>query len=168
MNTYYYSDSSDEIETILRDGFLDNMEEPDTGRLGVYVGDSPGEPDPAYPDDQLLEITLPGQIDNSNWRLVCPENPCRWKEWLIPARILNKHARVRQLRKDQWEQAWTKYKDAEQLRVKEAAKKQWDALVGAGLIIVATDSEGRPVYRNGQLVYKLSEKGQRLAKHGRE
>ena len=56
MNTYYYSGTSDEIETILRDGFVDNIEERNTGRRGVYVGDAPGEPDPDYPDDELLEI----------------------------------------------------------------------------------------------------------------
>jgi hypothetical protein len=101
MNTYYYSDSSDEIETILCGGFVDNMKERGTGRLGVYVCDSPGEPDPDYPDDQILEIILSEQIDTSDWRPVLPENPCSWQEWLISARILNKHASVRQLRKDE-------------------------------------------------------------------
>ena len=114
MNTYYYSGTSDEVETILHDGFVDNTKERNTGRLGVYVGDAPGGPDPEYPDDHLLEITLPGEIDTSKWRLVLPEKPC-WQEWLIPASTLNKHARVRKLRKDQWEQAWTKYKDAQRL-----------------------------------------------------
>jgi hypothetical protein len=116
MNTYYYSGSSDEIETILRNGFLDNTKERNTGRLGVYVGDAPGEPDPDFPDDQVLEITLPEQIDTSNWRLVVPEKPCRWQEWLIPARVFNKHGSVRQLRRDEWENAWTKYKDAQRLK----------------------------------------------------
>jgi len=32
MNTYYYSGSSDEIETILHDGFVDNIKERNTGR----------------------------------------------------------------------------------------------------------------------------------------
>jgi hypothetical protein len=153
MNTYYHSGTSDEIETILRNGFVDNIKERNTGRLGVYVGDTPGEPDPEYPDDHLLEITLPGEIDTSKWRLVVPEKPCRWQEWLIPASTLNKHARVRELRKDQWEQAWAKYKDAHQKKGKEAADKVWDDLVAAGLIIGARDSEGRPMYRNGELVY---------------
>jgi hypothetical protein len=116
MNTYYYSGSSDEIETILRNGFLDNTKERNTGRLGVYVGDAPGEPDPDFPDDQVLEITLPEQIDTSNWRLVVPEKPCRWQESLIPARAFNEHGSVRQLRRDEWENAWTKYKDAQRLK----------------------------------------------------
>jgi hypothetical protein len=160
MNTYYYVGTSDEIETILRDGFLDSTKERATGRLGIYVADSPGELNPDYPDEQLLEITLPGQIDTSKWSLVWPENPCSWQEWLIPASTLNKHARVRKLNKDQWEQALAKYKHAQQLKTKEA----WDALVAEGLLIVARDSEGRPVYRNGKLVYKLSEKGYRVAR----
>jgi len=116
INTYYYSGSSEEIETILRDGFVDNIEERNTGRLGVYVGDAPGEPDPDFPDDQVLEITLPEQIDTSNWRLVVPEKPCRWQEWLIPVRVFNEHGSVRQLRRDEWENAWTKYKDAQRLK----------------------------------------------------
>jgi len=163
MNTYYYSGTSDEIETILRNGFVDNIKERNTGRLGVYVGDTPGEPDPEYPDDHLLEITLPGEIDTSKWNLVLPENPCSWQEWLIPASTLNKHARVRKLRKDQWENAWTKYKDAQRLKTIEGL----DALAAAGLLIVARDAQGRPMYRNGEFVYKLSEKGQRHARHRR-
>jgi hypothetical protein len=79
---------------------------------------------------------------------VSPENPCRWQEWLIPARILNEQGSVRQLRKD-----------AQQLKAIEAATEGWDALVAAGLIIVARGSKGRLGYRNGKLVYKLSEKG---------
>jgi hypothetical protein len=46
----------------------------------IYVGDAPGEPGPDFPGDQVLEITLPEQIDTSNWRLVVPEKPCRWQE----------------------------------------------------------------------------------------
>jgi hypothetical protein len=91
---------------------------------------------------------------------VLPEKPC-WQEWLIPASTLNKHARVRKLRKDQWEQAWVKYKDARQLKAKQAANRGWDAIVAAGVIIVERDSQRRPMYRNGELVYKLSEKGKR-------
>jgi len=124
MNTYYYSDGSDEIQAILRNGFVDNMKERDTGRLGVYVADAPGEPDPDFPDDELLEITLPAQIDTSDWRLVVPEKPCRWQEWLIPARIVNKQAKVRQLTKEQWEQAWAKYKDAQKLKAIESRGKK--------------------------------------------
>jgi hypothetical protein len=115
MNTYYYFNSRDEIEAILHDGFVDNIEERKTRRRGVFLASSPGEPDPDYPDDHLLEITLPGEIDTAKWRLVLPERPC-WQEWLIPATTLNKHARVRKLRKDQWEKAWTKYKDAQRLK----------------------------------------------------
>jgi hypothetical protein len=152
MNTYYYSRHSDEIETILRDGFINNTKERSTGRLGVYVGDSPGAPDPDHPDDQILEIILSEQIDTSDWRLVLPENPCSWQEWLIPAHILNQHASVRRLGKDEWEQALAKYKDAQRLKIIE----ERDTLVAAGLLIVARDAQGQPMYRNGKPVYQLA------------
>jgi hypothetical protein len=99
--------------------------------------------------------------NNRDWRLVLRGDPWGWQEWLIPARILNEHASVRQLKKDEWEQALAKYKDAQRLKTIEAL----DDLRAAGLLIAERDSQGRPMYRNGKLVYKLSEKGQRLAKH---
>ena len=57
MNIYYHSGSRIYIKTVLRDGFADKRIK-QLDRCGVYVADSPGEPDPDYPDDQLLEITL--------------------------------------------------------------------------------------------------------------
>ena len=152
MNTYYYVDNSDEIEAILREGFFDNLRERNTGRLGVYVADCPGAPDPAFPDQQVLEIMLPEQIDTSDWRLVLPGDPCSCQEWLMPARILNEHASVRQLKKDEWEQALAKYKGAQRLKTIEAL----DDLRAAGLLIVARDAQGQPMYRNGKPVYQLA------------
>jgi hypothetical protein len=155
MNTYYYSGSSDEIETILRNGFTDNLKQTESTRSGVYITDAPGEPDPDYPGDQLLEITLPAEIDCSRWKLVFPNSPADWQEWLIPARVLNKHARVRQLRKDQWEQAWAKYKDAQELKVRED-------LVVLGFLEHAKDSQGQPIYGDGKPVWRLTEKGRSI------
>ena len=40
MNTYYQTGDAEEIETILRAGFIDNTKRKDTGQLGVYVADS--------------------------------------------------------------------------------------------------------------------------------
>jgi hypothetical protein len=101
---------------------------------------------------------------SSNLNLLC-------REAALPAfyliltqiflKLRGKHARVRKLRKDQWEQAWAKCKDAQRLKTMEGL----NALVAAGLLIVAGDAQGRHMYRNGELVYKLSEKGERLAKH---
>ena len=62
------SGDAEEIETILRAGFIDNTKRKDTGQLGVYVADSPGAT--SSPKEGLLEITLLAPIDTSRWRLV--------------------------------------------------------------------------------------------------
>jgi len=73
-NIYYHVGDADEIQAILRNGFIDNVQElDDTGKVlkrGVYIIDAPGEPDPNYPLDQLLEIAIPPEIDLRKWRLV--------------------------------------------------------------------------------------------------
>jgi hypothetical protein len=121
-HTYYYIGSSAEVEAILRNGFIDN-ELPSIGRRGVYVADSPGEPDRDYPDGPLLEIILPADIDACQWEVVPPKAPPRplgyahWREWLIPARILNQYGKIRPLRKDQWDFLWAKYNDAKKRRL---------------------------------------------------
>jgi hypothetical protein len=154
MNTYYYTGDAEEIETILRDGFIDYTKRKDTGQLGVCVADSPGAP--SNPNEGLLKITLPAQIDTSRWRLVFPDNPGTWGEWLLPAHVLNEHARVRQLREDQWKEACAKYKKAQILKVQEE-------LIAEGLFEHAKDSHGRPLYRNGKPVWRLTEKGRQQA-----
>jgi hypothetical protein len=42
MNTYYHSDTSAEVEAIVRDGFIDHMKHKRSGMRGVYVADAPG------------------------------------------------------------------------------------------------------------------------------
>jgi hypothetical protein len=158
MNTYYHSATSAEVEAIVRDGFIDQIKDKRSGMRGVYIADAPGEPDPDYPDDQLLEITLPAEIDCSQWELAAPENleVARWRVWLIPARILNQHGRVRQLRKDQWKQLSAKYIDACILKTQEE-------LVAVGFLERARDSQGQPIYRDGKAVWRLTEKARSIS-----
>ena len=103
MPTYYYINDSAQIEAIFRDGFLDEYKDTTTGISGVYVADSPGEPDPEYPDDQLLEIVLPPEISISQFETFkeC-KGDTRWREWVLPADLLNECAEVRVLPKAKW------------------------------------------------------------------
>ena len=110
---YYYVGDVNEIEAVLHgDGFSDT--DIGEGRSGVYIADTPGEPNPDFPLDQVLEVTFPTGINLDNWRLLVkiPEKSCLWHEWLIPAKILNKHARVSLLTKDQWAQTWATDKES--------------------------------------------------------
>jgi hypothetical protein len=92
MNTYYHSDTSAEVEAIVRDGFIDHMEHKRSGMRGVYIADAPGEPDPDYPDDQLLEITLPAEIDCSQWELAAPARTPEFPSKYLRFGALPRHA----------------------------------------------------------------------------
>ena len=154
-NIYYHSGDADEIQAILHDGFIDNLKRRDTGKRGFYIADAPGKPDPEYLNKQLLEISLPPQIDISKWILVILEKPAQWNEWVIPAKILNKDARVRRLSPEEWEQAWAKYKEVQLTQAQEE-------LTAEGLLEHARDSAEKLMYRNGQPVWCLSEKARAL------
>jgi hypothetical protein len=110
MPTYYYIKESTQIEAILRDGFLDEYKDTTTGINGVYLADSPGAPDPEYPDDQLLEITLPPEISISQFEAFkhC-KGDTRWREWVLPAELLNECAEVRVVPNTEWSTRWKQW-----------------------------------------------------------
>jgi len=107
---YYHSGDADEIQAVLRgDGFIDvAVRINGVLKQGVYLTDSPGEWDPELPDDQLLEITLPQQIDLSEYKFDLSEKPCNWQEWFVPCDLLDKRARVRLLTTDEWKECGPK------------------------------------------------------------
>jgi len=167
-NLYYHSDDIEEIQAILRDGFTDITKRID-GLLkrGVYIADAPGEWDQEFPDDQLLEITLPPEIDLRQWRVVyvIPGKPCRWNEWIVPADLLNKHAKLRLLTNLEWKELWSKYSAYK--RAKELMRV-FDHFVANGYLEIARDPKGEPVFRRGEQAYVWSEKSRKLAAPGQE
>jgi hypothetical protein len=147
---YYYCDKRGEIEAILRDGFIDTLTNTSNGIHGVYLAEAPGNPDPEYLDNQLLEITLSPQVDISHFELIAPNATCR--EWVIPASILNRYGRVRPLSADQWKEALTKWRH-------QIVTEELEELVKLGYLEHAKDSQGQLKYRNGQRVLRITKKG---------
>jgi hypothetical protein len=152
INTYYYVNTSAEVEAILRDGFIDEYKETTTGMSGVYLASSPGEPEPDYPDDELLEITLPAEISISQFERF--KEGCRWREWLLPASLLNECAEIRPVTKAGWQQKWSQWQG---LWIVETRTD----LVAKGLLEQAKDAQGQPLYQDGQPVWRLTEKGEK-------
>jgi hypothetical protein len=155
---YYHSGDTAEIQAVLRDGFTDITATIDgVLKRGVYITDAPGEWDLDYPNDQLLQITLPPEIDLRKWRLVfvIPEKPCRWSEWVLPSDFLNTHARVRLLTTDEWKEVWAKKRIDELMRA-------FDHLVASGYLEIARDARGEAIRRRGEPAYRWSEKGRRF------
>jgi hypothetical protein len=159
-NIYYHVGDADEIQAILRHGFSNGTAQID-GRLkkGIYLMGATGSTDPDYPLDQMLEITLPPQIDLSKWQLpaVIPgKRLCRWAEWIVPAKVLNRHAKLRVLTNQEWEELWTifcAHHGAEQ------AMRNFDSFIAEGLLEPARDSRGQVIYIDGEVGYTLTEKG---------
>jgi hypothetical protein len=123
---------------------------------GVYIADNSGRPDPDFPDDVLLEIKLPEVIDVSPWELILPaDRRADYGEWVVPSVILNKHAKLRLISKEEWNQLWAHHKEA---RVEQTAEIHRE-LVAEGLLEHAKDAHGQLLYRNGQPVWRITPKG---------
>jgi hypothetical protein len=162
MNTYFLTGTRDEIEAILADGLIDQVRATKSNRAqsGVYIANSPGKPDPEFPDDQLLEIKLPEIIDVSPWELVLPpDRRAHYGEWVVPSSVLNEHAKLRQVPEDEWNQLWAQDKEA---RVTHAAEVQRQ-MIALGLLDHVKDAHGRPLYRDGQPVWRMTTKAQAWA-----
>jgi hypothetical protein len=140
MKLYYCSKMTEETHAILRDGFINDSEY--KGISGIYLVDAPA----AQPGEQLLEISLPAEIDISPFEIFAPGAP--WREWCVPVGIINQYGKTRQLSGDERDQAQFE-------RIIEVRNE----LVAEGLLEQAKDSQGQLIYRNGKPAYRITEKG---------
>jgi hypothetical protein len=95
-------------EAILRDGFLDNnglCGAHHAGIEGVFLSDVPLDCNDGAKGDQLLEIALPSLHDISDYELIEDGKP--YREWCVPAEILNRYARTRLLKQEEENEAQT-------------------------------------------------------------
>jgi hypothetical protein len=158
---YYCTNTSTECAAILRDGFSDEHEAEinPPGIFGVYLSDCPGEQDSEYPDDQLLEIVLSPQISIAQFEIFVPKEGTRWREFVVPAHLLNEWAEIRLLPKEEWGPKWERWLLEQKLK---ALDRGFKLLIERGYLEVARDAAGKPIYRQGQLAYKLSAKAAKM------
>ena len=104
MTIYYHR--TDAAEAILREGLRDN-----NGLVGAYHADIEGVFLSNRPlncmegtkGEQLLEVAFPSTLDLSYYEIV-DDNNTSYREWYIPAEIINLHAKVRLLSADEEDQ----------------------------------------------------------------
>jgi hypothetical protein len=142
MKLYYASKTTEETDAILRDGFINNLDY--KGISCIYLADSRG----AWPHEQVLEISLPAEIDISPFE--APQAP--WRGWYVPAGIINQYGKTRLLPDDERYQAPPD--------IPEALKR----LVGEGWWERAKDSQGQLIYRDGKPVWRITEEGKAFLK----
>jgi hypothetical protein len=158
MKLYSGPKTTKETHTILREGFINDCKY--KGISGIYLSGTPapqqllemskkgihtwgiylaGTPGAA----QLLETTLPVGIDISSFEIFAPG--AEWREWCVPADIINQYGKIRHLSESEFEQAWYH-------SIIETRKE----LTAEGVLEHAKDEHGKPVWR-------LTEKGRAIA-----
>jgi hypothetical protein len=115
---YYCPKTTEEAHAILGNGFINDSEYKGVNGI-AFVGTPAAAVQQA---EQLLEISLPAEIDISSFEI---------SAWCIPADIINQYGKIRQLPESELEQAW-------QQSFIETRKE----LVAEGVLEHAKDSHG--------------------------
>jgi hypothetical protein len=99
MNYYHRTNAA---EAIIRDGFRDAegsyMHVGITLR-GVWISDVPLDGNEGAKGDQLFEIKFSPDFDISEYELIEEEKP--YREWCVPAEVVNRNGSVRLVSKDE-------------------------------------------------------------------
>jgi len=149
MKLYYSPKTTEETHTILRDGFINDLKY--NGISCIYLADTLA----AKQGEQLLEISWRAEIDISPFEIFAAG--ARWREWCVPADIINQYGKPRQLPESALEQA-------RHGSIIETRKE----LVAEGLLEQAKDSHGQLLYRDGKPVWRLTKKGRAIAQQIQE
>lgn len=92
MIHYHTTDAAD---AILRGGFRDATGSymlHDFELTGVFLGDSPMTVNEGANGDQVLRVEMPDDVDLADFELIEDGKP--YREWCVPATLINTHATV--------------------------------------------------------------------------
>jgi hypothetical protein len=100
---YYHRTSAS--AAILRGGFADGEGSymfTESWLVGVFVSDVPLDINEGALGDDLLELTLPDDVDLDEFELVAEDQGSqKHREWCVPAELLNRRASVRLLSQEE-------------------------------------------------------------------
>jgi hypothetical protein len=99
--------TTDAANAILRHGFRDatgsymlvNFE-----LTGVFLGDSPMDVNEGATGDQVLKVEFPDDVDLDDFELVEEGKP--YREWCVPAALINERATLTLMSEDEVDAAW--------------------------------------------------------------
>ncbi len=100
MTTYYHT--TDAADEILRGGFRDATGSYGFATLeltGVFLGDRPMTINEGAKGDHVLRVEIPDDIDLRDFELIEDAKP--YREWCVPAALINTHATVRAMTDDE-------------------------------------------------------------------
>jgi hypothetical protein len=100
MICYHTTDAAD---AILSDGFRDNTGSYMMAEVtGVWLGDSPMDINEGPTGDQVLRVEFPDDVDLGDFEVIEDEKP--YREWCVPAALINEHATVTLMTDDELEE----------------------------------------------------------------
>jgi hypothetical protein len=105
MPTYFHT--TDAAAAILRDGFRDGTGSYLLASLtltGVFLADMPVDVNEGARGDQVLAVELPDDLDLDPFELIEDMKP--YREWCVPAQLVNEHGAVRMLSQDELDEMW--------------------------------------------------------------
>jgi len=101
MITYH---NCEDPEQLLSDGFSGGIEDVLIGGIlltGVRVADTPLDGNEGARGHEVLRVEFPDEIDLDNFEIVGEGGGMGYREWYIPAGLIDTHARVRWLSEDE-------------------------------------------------------------------
>jgi hypothetical protein len=102
--TYFHTTDA---AAMLRDGFRDGTGSYLLASLtltGVFLADMPVDVNEGARGDQVLAVELPDDLDLDPFELIEDMKP--YREWCVPAQLVNEHGAVRMLRQDELDEMW--------------------------------------------------------------
>jgi len=99
MLTLYHTTNAAEV--ILTSGFRNGVGSYGLATLelrGVFLADCPVDCNEGAIGDQVLAVVLPDDVDLSDYELV--DELKTYREWCVPAELINRHGQLRLLSED--------------------------------------------------------------------
>jgi hypothetical protein len=96
--------TTDAADVIRRDGFRDGVGSYGFSSYeftGVWLGDRPCDVNEGAKGDQVFRVELPDDVDLSDYELIEEHKP--YREWCVPAALINKRATVTLMTDDELE-----------------------------------------------------------------
>jgi hypothetical protein len=101
---YFHTTTADAAESILATGFRDGSGSYGFATVelcGVFLADLPVDVNEGAKGDTVLAVDLPDDLDLSGFEIIEETPHVVWREWCVPARLLNDRATVRLLTEDE-------------------------------------------------------------------
>jgi hypothetical protein len=112
MTTFYHRTTDQRAELILREGFRDRTSNylSDQTHTGVWLSNVPLDENEGACGNALLQVELPNEEMVSDYEWV-QEESFGYREWLIPAALINSHGKVTEVEDDTPDQVGFSFDD---------------------------------------------------------